>query len=155
MIDPQFLSALEIHHFVPVTRLGAGPTKNIVVSSRPLGQRQRVRNLTSERKRMGDILMQDDPFGPALLARKTVNEWIENDTSAQKPHIRLKTLRALDAYLDFHGFARGAPTPRGGWMSASTPSSQAPTVERTVLQALEAFAQMIGGRSITVIGENA
>lgn len=155
MIDPQFLAALELNHFVPVTRIGEGATGDVIVSSRPLTLRQHARNLTSERKRIGDILMQDDPFAPALLARKTIQDWVEHDIRAHKPHIRLQTLRSLDAYLDFSGFARSAPSPRGGWLCANPPTSEAPTTERTVLQALQAFAEMIGERSIMVIGENA
>lgn len=132
---------------------GTAPATGMLMTTRTIDvATEGRRHLTPDRKRIADYLMAPEPVRSLLVAHKVISEWLEHDNRKHKPSVRIETQQHLEAEIRRHGARPGPAGQFGRWFTSQTPSSEAPDIERTIEQALRAFAQMVGTKTIYVFG---
>lgn len=153
MTSHDLLGGKSLADYFPFIRAGAKPATDIVVSGGASPVRTTPRRLTPERMRLAEILMEEDEVATLMVARKTILEWLDQNAGTRRPPERIETLKMLDHRLAELGHGPGTPGRQSGWLTSTPPSAVAPAGARTIQQALEAFAALIGTRTVTVMGK--
>ena len=149
----QNLSQLSLRPYCHVERSGGDIPADLVFTHRDIDPtKHKIRPLTADRLRLARMLVLPDNLCAVSIARKTIQEWLEQDSSKQKPHHRVSALKQMDEYLDSHDIAPSTPGRAGSWMTSVKPIARAGCVFSTIDQALRSFQGMLGSRKIYVIG---
>lgn len=154
MGDCNLLQGVRLADYIDVTCVGTAPASDIIVATARTSRKISAgRRMTTERKRLADILMHDEPTTILLLARKVILEWLQHDTAGVQPPERHETLRMINARLLPAGHPQGSAGRIGGWLTCSAPKAVAPAGTRTIIQALKSLREHVGERRITVVGK--
>lgn len=143
----------QLSDLIVIETSGQEPATAIKMTTRKIDRAAGdARAMTPDRKRIADHLLCSEPLRSYLIAHKTIGEWLDQDERRHKPPLRLETLAYLESQIRALGKRPGPPGKRGNWFTSSPPSAEAPSIERTITQALEAFAKMVGPKTIYVFG---
>lgn len=144
---------LKLGEIIDIRIHGTAPATGMLMTTRTIDVTQEGRRpLTPDRKRIADYLLAPEPVRSYLIAHKVISEWLEHDGRRQKPPMRIETQLHLEQEIRKHDARPGPAGQFGRWFTSQPPSSEAPDIQRTIEQALRAFAQMVGTKTIYVFG---